>query len=81
MATEFIKKTYKDITTRFSYHKPDGLAIIAHSDVREACLTLALTLEQLLPDGREKSVAMTKVEEAMFWANAAIAREKNSGGA
>lgn len=32
-----------------------------------------------LPDGREKSLAMTRLEEVMFWSNAAIAREPQPG--
>ena len=45
-----------------------------HGSVRAACLELAHQLNDDLPEGREKSVAITKLEEAMFWANAAIAR-------
>ena len=43
--------------------------------MRESCDQLAAALDDLLPDGREKAVALTKVEEAMFWANAAVARQ------
>jgi len=75
-----IKDVFKKLTHNFSYHKPDGLAIISHSDVREACLNLALNLEQILPDGREKAIVHTKIEEVMFWANAAIAREVKDNG-
>ncbi len=65
----------KDLVHRFSYHKPDGLAVISHEEVRDAFCKVAITMEHILPEGREKSLAMTKIEEAMFWANAGIARE------
>jgi hypothetical protein len=46
----------------------------AHGSVRELLWNAADRLDRQLPDGREKSLAITKLEEAMFWANAAIAR-------
>lgn len=42
--------------------------------VREGCKFLADILNQACPDGREKSLALTNLEQVMFWANASIAR-------
>jgi hypothetical protein len=64
-----------DLTRRFSYHPADTQEKReAHEHVRAACLTLSLQLDELLPDGREKSLAITNLEQTMFWANAAVAR-------
>lgn len=38
--------------------------------------SLALTIEGMCPDSREKSLAMTRLEEAVMWANAAIMRDR-----
>lgn len=46
----------------------------AHNRVRQLCMELALDLNELIVDGREKSLVMTKLEEVMMWANASIAR-------
>jgi len=65
----------RDIEHRFAFHaattqeKRDE-----HTSVRQQCRRLADSLNEVLPEGREKAVVMTKLEEVMFWANAAIAR-------
>lgn len=67
----------EDIEHRFAFHaatteeKRD-----AHASVRQACRRLADYINESAPDGREKSLAITHVEEAMLWANAAIARQQ-----
>lgn len=64
-----------DITNRFSYHAPGSQdRANAHDGVRRSCCSLAEYLNAELPEGREKSLAVTKLEEVMFWANAALAR-------
>lgn len=63
-----------DLVNRFSYHKPDEAAAVAHADVRGKALELALWLDTVLPEGREKATTITKLEEVMYWANASIAR-------
>lgn len=64
-----------DLFNRFSFHPAKTEAKqAAHEVVRASCLGVADVFDDLVPDGREKALAITKLEEAMFWANAAIAR-------
>lgn len=63
-----------EIKHRFNYHPPTAEKVLEHSTLREVCEELAHHINEFLPDGREKAVALTKVEEVMFWGNAAIAR-------
>lgn len=65
----------KDLENRFAYHKPDSDARIkGHETVRASCYELAKLLNVLVPEGREKSLATTHLEDVMMWANAGIAR-------
>lgn len=50
-----------------------------HEAVRGALGNVARNLDVWVPDGREKATALTKLEEAMMWANAGIARQGPAG--
>lgn len=68
-----------ELNWRFMYHPPsDDSTKHRHEYIRDKSADLARAFFWNLPDGREKSLAITKVEEAMFWANAAIARSKEN---
>ncbi len=69
--------TPAEIEHRFAFHAaPSEEKRNEHTSVRQACRRLADDLNERLPEGREKSLAITHLEEVMFWANAAIARAK-----
>jgi hypothetical protein len=67
--------TEEELCNRFSYHDPKGTERQEKYDtIRTACLSLAMLLGELCPDSRERSVALTKLDEVMMWSNASIAR-------
>lgn len=64
----------KDLRNRFTYHPPKGNQPDKYDAIRQSMLSLALMLNDLCPEGREKSLAITNLEQVSMWANAAIAR-------
>lgn len=68
------KKT--QIEKCFTYHPPKAGQPEKYTALRNQAKDLALSLDALCPDSREKSLALTKLEESMMWANAAIARNE-----
>lgn len=64
------------IDNNFKYHPPKEGQQEKYVEVRDTAKVLAETINTLCPDSREKSLAMTNLEQAVFWANASIARNE-----
>lgn len=64
-----------DLDKRFKFHPATEVTRPRHQMIRESCRDFAGLLNAWLPDGREKSLAITHLEEVMMWSNAAIARQ------
>ena len=64
------------IHQNFTYHKPLQNQPERYERLRAAAGNLAGLFVTNAPDSRELAVALTKLEEAVFWVNAAIARNE-----
>lgn len=62
-----------DLTRIFSYHRPFGTQPTRYSQIREKAKELAQLVQDSTPTSREQSLALTAVQQAVMWANAAIA--------
>ncbi len=59
----------------FDSHPPKSEdEALAHEQVRDAFKRIAVVMSNL-PQGRERSIVLTKLEEASFFAHAAIGRD------
>lgn len=64
----------EEINKRFTYHAPQGNQSELYEELRRKARALATFIILETPASREQSLAITKLEEAIFWANAGIAR-------
>ena len=60
----------------FTYHAPKPDQIGRYGEIRDRAGLLSVFLFETCPRSRELSLAITKLEEAVFWANASIARNE-----
>ena len=63
-----------ELKTRFTYHAPKADQPAKYEKLRALALGMAEVIEQECPESRELALALTNLEQAVFWANAAIAR-------
>lgn len=68
--------TGDELVRRFTYHAPKDGQAAKYGQIRDEGRSLATTIVELTPESREQSLALTALEEAIFWANAAIARRE-----
>lgn len=64
-----------DIENRFTYHRPTEAQAAKFPVLREKAKELAYLIDELCPNGREKALAMTKLQESIMWANCSIVME------
>lgn len=67
-------KTSAEIEKNFKYHAPSGSQPERYVAVREKSKELAILIVQTGLNSRERSLALTHLEQAVMWANAGIAR-------
>ena len=64
------------LDNRFTYHAPKYDQISRYESIRDFARSFAQLITETTPESREQSLAITKLEEVVFWANAAIARNE-----
>lgn len=65
-----------ELETRFTYHKPKEEQPKRYEMIRDHAKSLSRMILEFTLESREQSLSITKIEEAVFWANAAIARRE-----
>lgn len=62
-----------EIQRRLGFH-PSTPATVPQFEINRAlAINIANYWDEAIPDGREKSLALTALQEALMWANAAVA--------
>ena len=64
------------IEKTFTYHPPKADQPLKYEEIRKNAKEMAQLFVALCPPSRELSLALTHLEEAMMFANAAIARNE-----
>ena len=65
-----------DLDRLFDYHAPNDDTKADHAALRHNVKLFAEAQLEYLPDGREKALFLTNLEQASFWGHAAIARSQ-----
>lgn len=66
----------EQIENAFTYHAPKGDQSQRYEAIRARAKELAAFIYENTPVSREQSLALTQLETAIMWANAAIARNE-----
>lgn len=64
----------QQIENNFKYHSPKEGQPEKYTALREKAKEFAYLIDEMCPQSREKSLALTELENSVMWANAAIAR-------
>lgn len=70
------ERVQQQIESNFTHHPPKGDQAQRYERLRAAAKTLAVEIAESTPPSREQALALTNLEQACFWTNAAIARNE-----
>lgn len=70
------REHHEELINRFTYHPPQPGQPELYERIRAAGLEFARVLSAYCPLSGELSTAIGNVDQAVMWANAAIARER-----
>ena len=62
----------RDIRALFTNRQPDDIQADMLDEITEAMIRCTIDVTEILPEGRFKSLALTKLEEASMWAKKAV---------
>ena len=66
----------EELEKRFTYHPPKPGQPEIYKEVRDKAKELASLIVYVSKKSRERSLALTKLEEVVMWTNAGIARNE-----
>ena len=66
----------KNFENIYTYHAPKNTQPQRYEAIRKKARELATLIELSCPESSEKTTAYTRLEEAVMWANASIARNE-----
>ena len=69
--------TDEQLRNIFSYHSPISDQPKRYESIRAEALAFARVINALCPESREKSLAITNLQQTVMWANASIAVNEN----
>lgn len=75
-----MEETRVDVLRRFDAHATGESQSISIARLRIGAKQMAGVIDDEVTPSREKSVALRKLEEALFWANAGVARNRERDG-
>lgn len=67
----------KNHDAQFEHHEPIGDQVSRYNVLRGKAKEFATLIDMCCPESREKSLAMTKLEECVMWANKSIATNEH----
>jgi hypothetical protein len=70
------KITLDSLVNRFTYHAPSGDQPARYEKLRAMAFAFATLIVESCPSSPERSTALTRLDEAVMHANAAIARQQ-----